>query len=171
MQQPLITTNDVKTNSRDVSQYVSDDKIQIYIEESENIDIKSALGDALFLDVKEHPENYSDLLNGAVYDTRRGERKSFTGLKKALCYYSFARLMKNGDFNVNRFGTVNKTSEYSSNAEYKEKVTAYNDAFDVANRYLKECVVYLNEKKDLYPLYKGKGGIKANRTVFRILGE
>lgn len=126
---------------------------------------------SLFLDVISDPEKYSDLLDGCEYETRNGNKRVFLGLKKSICYYSYARLMKNGDYNVNRFGTSNKDSEYSSNTDYKEKVIAYNDAFDVADRYLKECVLYLNENKDRYPLYRGKGGLRSNRTIYRVLGD
>ena len=60
MQKYLITTSEVSTLSRGMSVHVDEDKIETYIRESESIDIKSALGDALYLDVsKEHPENMS----------------------------------------------------------------------------------------------------------------
>ena len=48
---------------------------------------------------------------------------------------------------------------------------AYDDAFSIADRYLKECVRFLQDKKDDYPLYRGNGKIKANRTVYRVLGD
>ncbi|CAG9926606.1 hypothetical protein BOVAC16_4398 [Bacteroides ovatus] len=48
---------------------------------------------------------------------------------------------------------------------------AYNDAFSIADRYLKECVQYLNDCKSDFPLYKSGGKLKANRTVFRIIGD
>ena len=79
--------------------------------------------------------------------------------------------MKNGDFNVTRYGLMQKEDEYSSRPDIKEKVMAYNDAFSIADRYLKECVMFLDDRKEEYPLYKGNGKIKANRTVFRILGD
>lgn len=47
MQQHLITPNDVKKNTREVAKLVSENKILIYIEESENLDIKPALGEFL----------------------------------------------------------------------------------------------------------------------------
>lgn len=171
MQQYLITTEEVSELSRDMSIHLDKDKIETYIRESENIDIKSALGDALFLDVKEHSEKYLTLLNGGVYETGCGDRKVFTGLKSALAYYAFARIVKNGDGNVTRFGFVNKEPEYSSRPDIKEKVMAYNDTFSIADRYLKECVQYLNDCKSDFPLYKGGGKLKANRTVFRIIGD
>lgn len=171
MQQLLITTSEVMTLARDMSNHVDKSKIEVYLRESENIDIKNALGDSLFLDLKEHPDKYKTLLEGGVYETEYGDKKVLTGLKSALAYYTFARLVKNGDGNVTRFGFVNKESDYSSHSEFREKLMAYNDAFDVANKYLKECVIYLNCNKNLFPLYKGNGGIMANKTVYRVLGE
>lgn len=171
MQQYLITAEEVSKLSRDMSIHLDDSKIETYIRESENIDIKSALGDALFLEVKEHPEKYNILLNGGEYDSECGVIQSFVGLKTALAYYTYARIVKNGDGNVTRFGFVNKESEYSSRQDIQEKVMAYNDTFSIADRYLKECVQYLNDCKNDFPLYNGGGKLKANRTVFRIIGE
>ena len=56
MQQYLITTDEVSALSRGMSVHLDPDKIETYIRESENIYIKSALGDELFLDVKKNPE-------------------------------------------------------------------------------------------------------------------
>lgn len=157
--------------SRGMSVHVDEDKIETYIRESESIDIKSALGDALYLDVKEHPEKYELLLDGGTYEDKRGEKKMLMGIKTALAYYTYARIVKNGDGNVTRYGFVQKEDEYSSLTDIKEKVMAYDDAFSIADRYLKECVMFLEDKKNDYPLYKGNGKIKANRTVYRVLGD
>ena len=171
MQEYLITTLEVSTLSRGMSVHVDEDKIETYIRESESIDIKSAFGDALYLDVKEHPEKYELLLDGGTYEDKRGEKKMLMGIKTALAYYTYARIVKNGDGNVTRYGFVQKEEEYSSFADIKEKVMAYDDAFSIADRYLKECVMFLEDKKNDYPLYKGNGKIKANRTVYRVLGD
>ena len=42
---------------------------------------------------------------------------------------------------------MQKEDEYSSRPDIKEKVMAYNDAFSIADRYLKECVRFLEEKR------------------------
>ena len=170
MQEYLITTSEVSTLSRGMSVHVDEDKIETYIRESESIDIKSALGDALYLDVKDNPDKYKLLLEGGIYEGKDG-KQLLTGLKTALAYYTYARIVKNGDGNVTRYGFVQKENEYSSHIEFKEKVMAYDDAFSIADRYLKECVRFLQDKKDDYPLYRGNGKIKANRTVYRVLGD
>ena len=142
MQQYLITTDEVSKLARTMSVHIDTEKIETYIRESENIDLKSALGDALFLDVKEHPDNYSELLDGSSYDVQCGGRRSFVGLKAALAYYTYARIVKNGDGSVTRLGFMSKDNEYSSRSDFKEKLMAYNDAFSVADRYLKEHVEF-----------------------------
>lgn len=171
MQQYLITTSEVATLSRGMSVHIDEDKIETYIRESESIDIKSALGDELYLDVKEHSEKYELLLDGGTYEDNRGEKKMFMGIKTALAYYTYARIVKNGDGNVTRYGFVQKEDEYSSRPDIKEKVMAYNDAFSIADRYLKECVLFLNEKNDEYPLYKGLGMMKVNRIKSKLIGD
>ena len=170
MQTYLITPDEVMSLSRGMSAHVSDDKIGIYLGEAENLDIKPVLGDALFLDIKANPDKYELLLSGGEYTAKCGEKRLFVGLKSALAYYAYARLVKNGDGNVTRFGFVNKDYEYGNRPEYKEKQIAYNDAFDVASRYMKECVDYLSENRKDYPLFK-RGGIKTNGTKYRVIGE
>ena len=170
MQQLLLTSDEVSKLARGVSMHVDNDKIDIYIRESENIDLKPALGDALFIDLHDHPENYKLLLEGGKYEDECGVHV-LVGLKSALAYYAYARLVKNGDGNVTRFGFVNKADEYSSRPDSKERVMAYNDAFSVADSYMKECLVYMSKHKEEYPLYTKNGGMNANRNIYRIIGE
>lgn len=154
--------------ARDMSAHMDEERVNTYIRESEMIDLKSALGDALFLAVKANPEQYDKLLNGGEYEVS-GEKRIFSGLKTTLAYYAYARVVKNGNGNVTRYGFVNKETEYSSNAEFKERNMAYNDAFSIADRLMKECLRYLIDIKE--PLYKGGGKMKANRTIYRIIGD
>lgn len=170
MRQYLITSDEVSTLARGMSIHVEQEKIETYIRESEDIDIKPALGDALFIDIQGSPEKYELLMNGGVYEDKNGKHV-MTGLKTALAYYAYARLVKNGDGHVTRYGFVNKDDEYSSRSDSKDRVMAYNDAFTIADSYMKECLLYLKSHKSEYPLYKGEGGLKANRTVFRIIGD
>lgn len=168
MQEYLITHKEVGVLARDMSAHMDEDRVNTYIRESEMIDLKSALGDALFLAVKADPSKYDTLLNGGEYESC-GEKRYFEGLKRCLAYYAYARIVKNGTGNVTRYGFVNKESEYSSTAEFKERNQAYNDAFSIADRLMKDCLRYLVDIKE--PLYKGGGKIKANRTIYRIIGD
>lgn len=168
---PLLTAKEVPELSRDMSVHIDSKRVETYIRESENIDIKAALGDALFLAIKKNPEKYTDLLKGGTYKDCGGNTATFIGLKTALAYYTYARVVKNGDGNVTRFGFVNKDSEYSNKSDVREKTMAYNEAFSIADTYLKECLNYIVANKDKYPEYRQNGGIKANRTKFKVIGD
>lgn len=48
MQPYLIATDEVSKLARTMSVHIDTEKIETYIRESENIDLKSALGDTLF---------------------------------------------------------------------------------------------------------------------------
>lgn len=92
MQQYLITTDEVSALSRGMSVHLDPDKIETYIRESENIYIKSALGDELFLDVKKNPEKYQLLLDGGTYETKCKKKIIITGTSRSfgllyLCLY------------------------------------------------------------------------------------
>lgn len=168
--QHLITTNDVVLLSRGMSVHVDESKISVYLREAENIDIKSALGDALFIDIRNNPEKYSLLMDGGMYETKCGEKKLFAGLKTTLAYYTYARIIKNGDGNVTRYGYFNKEDKFGSRPDFKEKLMAYNDAFDIAAKYMQECLEFLSANKDTYPLFK-KGRVRANGNSYKIVGE
>lgn len=154
-----------------MSIHIEQDKFEAYIRESEDIDLRGALGDALLLDIKENPDRYGTLLNGGVYEDTCRAKHVLTGLKTALAYFVYARMVKNADDNVTRFGFTNKNNEYSSRPDHREKSSAYNDAYSVATSYLKECVAYLNAHKEEYPLYKGNGGVKSNLTTYKVIGD
>lgn len=167
MQEYLITHDEISTLAREVSQHLERQKIETYIREAENIEVRKALGDDLFIAIKQNPEKYTLLLEGGTYESCGGLHM-FQGLKTTLAYYSYARIIKNGDNHVTRLGFVQKEDEYSRKPESKDKVIAYNDAMSVANSYMKECLDYLVATKN--HLYKGEG-IKSNVVQFRIIGE
>ena len=168
MQKYLITHLEVSEYSREISQHVDQKKIEKYIRESELLDIKKTLGDELYLDIKSNQDKYKLLIEGGEYDNC-GHKECFQGLRSALAYYTYARIVKNGDNNVTRFGLVQKDSEYSSGVDFKEKLMAYNDAFSIGDSLLHECIRYLNATKN--PLYKGNGKIKVRRMRCKVIGD
>ena len=92
-------------------------------------------------------------------------------MRRALAYYDWARLVKTSVSHLTRFGFVQKRDEYSQATEYRERQTAYNDAFAIADGYMKECLAYIQAKPEIFADYTLKGKVKANRTKFKILGN
>lgn len=166
----LTDVESVKTTTRTMSIHVDTDKILVYIDESQQQDIKNALGDNLYVDLiryvnrsENDPVNeaYENLLNGCVYEIG-GDCYIFSGLVKAINYFVYARLVKHGDRNMTRVGLMQKEVEYSNHAELKEKQEEYKDAFSVAEGLMNDCIRYIKHNIDKFPKW-GKRSISAIR--------
>ena len=143
MQPYLITYNDVFELTRKMSVHIEKDKIDSFIREAENMDLKPVMGDALLHAVKADSRTFGALLNGGVYESPNGEKRTFEGLKSALAYFTFARFVRNGDGNVTRSGFMVKDNEHSTRASESEKERTYNDVRSIGERYLKECMEFV----------------------------
>ena len=80
MQQYLITVEEVSNLSRSISIHLDEKDIEVYIRESENIDMKNALGDELLIDIKKNPDKYNILLNGGEYESECKGKRTIVGL-------------------------------------------------------------------------------------------
>ncbi|MDR2087117.1 MAG: hypothetical protein LBP72_08070 [Dysgonamonadaceae bacterium] len=182
MENHLTTPDNIKQNTRPVSSNLDNNRIEIYIEEAEQINIKPRIGDALFIDLLEYvlsedktafPAEYETLLNGGEYlTTLCGEtrKKTFKGLLSALNYYVYARLVKHNDSNVTRFGFVQKDDEYSSRHDLKIKLAEEKDALTVADIYIADCIQYLKANAKNIPLFTVPGKVK-NRLNITMIGD
>lgn len=140
----LITSAEVSQYGRPISKQTDDDKINAYITEAEQMNIKPVLGDELFLSILEKGEDDEKvcmLLKGGTYQSE-GKIYSFIGLKAAMSYYVYAKYLMVGDFNATRFGVMMKDDSYSSHISSSERSNAYSDTLEVANCYLQDCVSY-----------------------------
>lgn len=143
-------------------------QLEAYIEEVEQMFIKPSLGDELFLKLLFGNYNHEDirykiLLDGGLYgddiadsvtlselsdDTTEREtygNRYLTGLKTAISYYVYAQNIMTGDYQSTRYGMVVKQNDYSNPLSSKERSDAYNNALEVANDYLRDCVAYGNQ--------------------------
>lgn len=177
----LISVDDFKNNTRFVSNVLDTKRIDPYIVESQEFDIKDQIGDALFIDLLAYvneenkdnfPSEYQTLLNGGIYevDECKGKyQKSFKGLKETLLYYTWARVVKHNNYTLTRFGFTNKQDDYSKNAELKERLVEEKDALSIADKYLSDCLSYLGSNKDKFPKYNK--GHQGNRLNIVIVGD
>lgn len=165
----IITSSEVLELARSMSTNIDKSNIETFIDESEQLDIKPAIGDQMFIKLLDGVSP-GILMNGGRYESN-GKSYMFSGLKKALAYYVYARLVKCGNGVQTRFGFVQKDDEYSSKSDLKERVAAYNDAFAIADKYLKECLRYMEANPGIFSEYKGRGIMKMNRVKLKAIGD
>lgn len=170
----LITPEDVHALSRNSSAQLNPRDVYTYIEEAEQLDIKPAIGAALYMRLLNNSgdaQANQTLLYGGSYTTCCGDMAMFAGVRKALAYYVYGRIVKNGGRTATRFGFVEKRDEYSYQVDYKERLNIANDATLVADSYMKETLNYI-ESTGIYSEYnKCKGGLKNRRVTIKVVGK
>lgn len=149
MSKTLITIEEAKSLARPLLMH--NEKIEPFIVEVEQTQIKPALGDSLFKDlhddVKSLDDPYSILLSGGEYTDRCGNFRSFSGLKVAIAYIVYTKTLMAGDVESTRFGFMQKDGQYSQHISTAQRSAAYNEAMEVSQHYLKECIDFCRSMK------------------------
>jgi hypothetical protein len=172
----LLTLDEFRQLAKPVAMTLGTGEVTPYIEEAQGIDIMPYLGEALVLDIVEYVDgkpgtpDYSTLLSGGIYTTAGcpPRRVEFAGLKKALAYYVYSRLVKNTPYALTRYGDVNKTDQYSVQAERSERSVMERDARSTADYHAAACARYLQANRATFPLYPG-GKPEKNNARLRVI--
>jgi len=164
-----------------MSRYIEDNRIEPYIDEVEQRIIKPRIGHELFIDLIDwinsenksaFPEEYETLMSGGIYEyivnCQPFEQRVFKGLLEAMKYYVYAKIVKNNDINITRFGIVNKDDEYSSRVDLNIRLAAEKDALQIADGYMSECIDFLKSTSAIIKFKKGK---QNNRLSITIIGD
>lgn len=154
----LITPMEVGMLSRTCT--ADEQKVMRYISEAEQNNVKTILGDDLFLRLKAGEEKL--LLNGGVYE-RNGKRYQLNGVKKALAYYTYSRLLESASVDITRQGAVNRRSEFSNEASRDDLLRTSRETYAIADRYMEECKAYIQGKCD--------NSVNSKRTTIKIIGK
>lgn len=135
---PFITPQDISLLARPC--YADEAKVLAYIYEAEQNNIKPKIGDDLFLRLKDG-EN-SLLLDGGTYE-KNGKRYYLNGIKKALAYYAYSRLLESGSVNLTRQGVVNRRSDDANAVNEDNIIKISRETYAIADRYMQEIMDYL----------------------------
>jgi hypothetical protein len=152
---PLITPQDISLLARPC--YADEAKVLAYIYEAEQNNIKTKIGDDLFLRLKDGENPL--LLEGGIYE-KNGKRYQLNGIKKALAYYAYSRLLESGSVDLTRQGVVNRRSDNANAVDEDNIIKISRETYAIADRYMQEIMDYL-----------GAGEAKTTqRTSVRLIG-
>lgn len=139
----LVTQEDINNDARPCK--AQQELADRCIEEAQLLDIKPAIGDALYLRLFNPADADAQLLwQGGQYTCGCGSRV-FAGLRKALLYYAYARIVRASGGVVTRFDYVVKRDAYSDSAELKERTQAYQEAFSIADGYKVDALAFIRD--------------------------
>lgn len=135
---PFITPQDISLLARPC--YADEAKVLAYIFEAEQNNIKPKIGDDLFLRLKDGENPL--LLDGGTYE-KNGKRYQLNGIKKALAYYAYSRLLESGSVDLTRQGVVNRRSDNANAADEDNIIKISRETYAIADRYMQEIMDYL----------------------------
>lgn len=135
---PFITPQDISLLARPC--YADEAKVLAYIYEAEQNNIKPKIGDDLFLRLKDGENPL--LLDGGIYE-KNGKRYYLNGIKKALAYYAYSRLLESGSVNLTRQGVVNRRSDDANAVNEDNIIKISRETYAIADRYMQEVMDYL----------------------------
>lgn len=155
---------------RPMAANINPDRLRMFIDEAEHIDIMDAIGAELYrkldgfgpvvldnegtllLDDAGHPifvnaeaavsDEEAMLLKGGYYTDSCGVMQYFEGLCKALAYLAFARLVRGHSLNVTAFGVVIKEGDESTPADSREIAASALNAEGIGKAYLGRTIAY-----------------------------
>ena len=148
---PILYDNQLLITREDIDKECSpcnaqDALVDRCIEEAQNLDIIPAIGADWWLRVLDRNDDAVATLlwEGGIYQDTCGNAHIFAGLRKALLYYAYGRIVRSSGGVATRFDFVVKADQYSDSADLQAKVQAYNEAFANADTYKAQCLAYLN---------------------------
>lgn len=154
MREHLINVAGFRELARPTSVHIEQVELEKYIEECEDMYIIPAVGLTWFKtlcgdDIDDTMTEEYTLLNGGDWtDDSCGcdttTEKRCYGLRKALSYYVYGRMIQNDGSIMTRTGLMRHNDEYASRDDDKNRVRKYNEVIQVAETYLSTCLDYLN---------------------------
>lgn len=166
----MIINADFIRKYRPIAQNIDSERIEVYIRETESLDIAPVIGDRIFsklsdlgpividkasVELKddtganifvgfegELPADLWKLLNGGTYDDKCGEPVRFEGLRVAEAYLAYARFVRNHSINITPFGVVQKVGDDSTAVSNATIASIALDAERIGKEYLSRTVRY-----------------------------
>ena len=170
---PLIQPSDVSAYARKCD--ADYDDVVRAIEEATQLDVLPIIGRATLELIASMEPSHPVFLGGEFKDGCGGCRE-FAGLRKALAYYAWGRLVKTNSNRLTRFGYVRKQGDNSTVVSWEERQSDYHDAFAIAQGMLLDTVAYIDAEIDKFPEFpRDCCGAKNNRgngrVTIRIIGK
>lgn len=165
----LIDIEQFRALSRPVSRHVDESEVNAFIDECERIYIIPTIGYSLYKSLINYvgtfDKTFDDtfyfdtVLNGGEYNSanprscscksNKGKVKYCDGIRKALAYFVYGKILKNDGAIVARSGFFKHEDSHANHIETKENIRLYNDIMNMAEEFLKTTLAYIKVCKGI----------------------
>lgn len=171
----LLSVDQFRALARPTSAHLDEDEVNAYIRECEDTHIIPAIGWERFKAATEQgewgasvlPDFQPDVfLDGGEYETTKDGcgcsqdatkvQKYTSGIRKALAYFTYARLFRADGTIISRAGGMRHRDDYSDHVPDVSSNKQYNDIMNMAEKYLSDALEYLKA-------YTKQGEVKPQR--------
>src|SRR4051812_42346311 len=148
----LITRADFTSDTIEIHTSVKDQTLFRAIIETQEKELQEKLGASLYNDllINYADAKYVTLLAGETYTDAAGVTIQFHGLKMALIYWAYARLINKSQKNLTSHSYVYKQNQYSDRVDAKDLARDVDENKSFALVYWNAAEKYLNEKYTIY---------------------
>lgn len=171
----ILTAGELKGYVRPISRHVDDEELETFIRECEDTVIIPAIGLKRFKKLCGEENQLGDenriLLCGGEYENRKGELKQCVGLKAALSYFTYAKMIMSDGTILTRTGLMQHNDSYAERSDDKNRVRRYNDVMNVAEEYLSTCLAYLASLNKVCCGNAEDGRVKGTRVRIHAIGD
>ena len=171
----ILTAGELKGYVRPISRHVDDEELETFIRECEDTVIIPAIGLKRFKELCGEENQSGDenriLLCGGEYKNRKGELKQCVGLKAALSYFTYAKMIMSDGTILTRTGLMQHNDSYAERSDDKNRVRRYNDVMNVAEEYLSTCLAYLASLNKVCCGNAEAGRVKGTRVRIHAIGD
>lgn len=171
--QPLLTVDQFRELARPTSTHLNEDDVLSYVRECEDELIIPAIGWANFkssLGLREWDNTFDDSfipdlwLDGGEWEHKEKDENGeeydklyyCCGVRKALAYFVYAKILRADGTILSRAGTMRHRDDYSDHID-DPQIKQYNDVMNMAERYLNECLQYLQVHKKSRQIRQQRG--------------
>lgn len=151
-QNNLISLAEFKTLARPASVHMDESEVLAFVREAEDLHIKPLIGIDTYtklvsaaVPAQELPAEMQTLLLGGTYTPASGcgdGDKECYGLKRAVAYLAYARMIAANGGMVTRTGYYQNDDDYASRMDDKNRANARRDVQNMADFYLGSCADY-----------------------------
>lgn len=170
---PLITVDQFRELARPTSAHIDEDEVSKFIRECEDAFILPAIGWANFkasIGLSPWDSTFDDsfvpdlFLDGGEWDTKEWDENGdeykklhfCNGVRKALAYFTYAKLLRSDGVIISRSGGMRHRDEYSDHVD-DSKLKQYNDIMGLAESYLSDSLLYLQANTKQGDVKKQRG--------------
>lgn len=141
----IVQEQDIRSR-RQIANNLDPVKLTPFIKEVETAQVRPLLGAKLYKELDEGVKTDDILLDGGYYNN---DNNFCEGLKEAVAYLVYARMLPSQQMTVTAYGVVQKTGEFSNKVDEANLNREVQHANQLGEQYLQSCVNYLRWKNEI----------------------